>query len=50
MNTLRKRLIVLCLGIVIMMNACGWLDKAITTTLDEGFGNKNPCSGLVCNP
>jgi hypothetical protein len=43
-----KFLIVLGLLIVMTGSGCGWLDKAVTAGIDTGFGNTQPCSGIVC--
>ncbi len=34
--------------LALTLAACNLLDNGINSGMDKGFGNKQPCSGLVC--
>lgn len=54
MNTLSpagkfyRLIIIAILSLSILMSACNWIDEAGTNAIDKGFGNTQPCSGIVC--
>lgn len=43
-----RKFLVIVIAFVLLLSSCNWLDGAVSSGIDKGFGNDKPCSGIVC--